>query len=435
MDSNGDDRTDNRADDRTVGRVRAAALAGVRALLLAVVAPAGSIVLFVLAVVSIVLVPLGIGIVTTPWVLAAVRGFADWRRLVAARWCGVRIPPAYRPVPKGANPWGRCFHLLADPAVRRDLLWLPVDMTAGFVTALLPAVLLAYPFEGFALAAGLWRVFTDGTYVGWWYGFVPVGGQLSALGAAALGAALLVTGVHTAPFLLRVHFLLTRSVLASGQGKLAERVRVLTETRRDAVDTSAAELRRIERDLHDGAQARLVAMGMDLGTIDALIEKDPAKARQLLAQARRSSAEALTELRDLVRGIHPPVLAERGLGDAVRALALRMPIGTEVDVALTGRLGAPVESAAYFAVSEVLTNAVKHSGAERIWVDVHHAPVHGGMLRVTVTDDGRGGATVGGGSGLSGVERRLGTFDGVLAVSSPVGGPTMVTMEIPCELS
>ncbi|MFH8465857.1 sensor histidine kinase [Streptomyces sp. NPDC017991] len=436
MDTNGDrgDHGDH-GENMAGGRARTAALDGVRALLLAVVATAGSIVLFVLSVVSIVLVPLGIGIVTTPWILAAVRGFADWRRLLAAQWGGVRIPPAYRPVPKDANPWGRCFHLLGDPAVRRDLLWLPVDMTAGFVTALLPAALLVYPFEGFALAAGLWRVFTDGTYVGWWYGFVPVGGQLSALAAGALGAALLVVGLYTIPFLLRVHFLLTRSVLASGQGELAQRVRVLTETRRDAVDTSAAELRRIERDLHDGAQARLVAMGMDLGTIEALIEKDPAKARQLVAQARRSSAEALTELRDLVRGIHPPVLAERGLGDAVRALALRMPVATEVGVDLPGSLGAPVESAAYFAVSEVLTNAVKHSGAERVWIDLHHTPEHGGMLRISVTDDGRGGAVTGTGSGLSGVERRLGTFDGVLAVSSPAGGPTMVTMEIPCELS
>ncbi|MEV0224244.1 sensor domain-containing protein [Streptomyces sp. NPDC050704] len=429
---------DIRTDIRT--RTRAFVLAGARALLLSVLVPAGSITLFVLTIVSLVLVPVGIGIVTTPWVLAGVRGLANLRRLLAAEWSGVRIPPAYRPVPKGANLWTRCFHLLRDPATWRDLMWLPVDMTAGFVTALLPALLLLYPFEGFALGAGLWRVFTDGTRVGWWYGFVPVGGQGTALAAAALGAALLVAGYYTAPFLLRVHFLLTRSVLASGQGELAERVRVLTETRRDAVDTSAAELRRIERDLHDGAQARLVAMGMDLGTIEALIEKDPAKARQLLAQARKSSADALTELRDLVRGIHPPVLAERGLGDAVRALALRMPIGTEVDVDLPGRLGEPVEAAAYFAVSEILTNAVKHSGADRIWVDMHHtgepgSRQDGGMLRIAVTDNGTGGAAIGAGSGLSGVKRRLGTFDGILAVSSPAGGPTMVTMEIPCELS
>jgi signal transduction histidine kinase len=213
---------------------------------------------------------------------------------------------------------------------------------------------------------------------------------------------------------------------------LAARVQRLTETRHDAVDTSAAELRRIERDLHDGAQARLVAMGMSLGTVEALIEKDPAKAKELLAAARTNSAAALAELRDLVRGIHPPVLAERGLGDAVRALALRMPMPVEVNVDLPGRAEEPVESAAYFAISEVLTNAAKHSGAERMWLDVHH---EGGMLRVAVTDNGRGGAEIQEGGGLSGVERRLGTFDGVLAVSSPTGGPTMVTMEIPCTLS
>ncbi|GAA3236948.1 hypothetical protein GCM10020256_56090 [Streptomyces thermocoprophilus] len=229
-----------------------------------------------------------------------------------------------------------------------------------------------------------------------------------------------------------MHFTLTRALLIPSPAELAERVKVLTETRRDAVDTSAAELRRIERDLHDGAQARLVAMGMDLGTVEMLLDKDPEQAKKLLAQARRNSAEALNELRDLVRGIHPPVLAERGLGDAVRALALRLPVETEVTVELPGRADAPVESAAYFAVSEILTNAVKHSGADRIWVDVHHT---GDRLRIAVTDNGTGGAVVQPGSGLAGIERRLGTFDGVLAVSSPAGGPTMVTVEIPCALS
>ncbi|MEW1679734.1 sensor domain-containing protein [Streptomyces sp. NPDC093594] len=403
-------------------------LAAVRGLALALVSLPGAVVCFVAAVVSVCLIPIGVGIVTTPYVLKAVRAFADRRRVLAAEWGGVRIPPSYRPLPKDANPWARTFGMLSDPATWRDLLWLPVDMTAGFVTALLPPALVVYPLEGFAVAAGLWRVLPDP----WWYGFVPVSGQVSALGAAALALALLAVGHFTAARLLRVHFLLTRAVLGSGGRELAERVRVLTETRRDAVDTSAAELRRIERDLHDGAQARLVAVGMDLGTVEALIEKDPGQARELLARTRQSSAEALTELRDLVRGIHPPVLAERGLGDAVRALALRLPVATEVDVTLPGRADAPVESAAYFAVSEVLANAVKHSGADRIWVDLHHADGH---LRVTVTDNGRGGAVIGGGSGLAGVERRLGTFDGVLAVSSPAGGPTLVTMEIPCVLS
>ncbi|MFD8569614.1 sensor domain-containing protein [Streptomyces sp. NPDC059639] len=412
-------------------------MAGVRGLVLAAVGLAGSIVLFVLSLVSVVLIVVGIGAFTTPWILTLVRHWANWRRLVAAEWCGVRIPATYRPFPEDlrGGPVGqveRCRLMLGDPATWRDLRWLPVDMTAGFVTALLPAALVLYPVEGYALAAGLWRVFTDGSRVGWWYGFVPISGEGSALLAAVLATALLATGLYTAPALLKVHFLLTRSVLVPADGELADRVRVLTETRRDAVDTSAAELRRIERDLHDGAQARLVAMGMDLGTIEALIEKDPARAKALLAQARQSSTDALSELRDLVRGIHPPVLAERGLGDAVKALALRLPVAVEVEVEGAGRAEAPVESAAYFAISEALTNAVKHADADRIWVDISHADGH---LRIAVTDNGRGGAVLREGGGLGGVERRLATFDGVLAVSSPAGGPTMVTMEIPCVLS
>lgn len=416
-------------------RARGMVIAALRGLGLSTVLLPGAVLCFTLTLVSISLIPIGVGLVTTPWALKGVRAFADWRRVLAARWGGVRIPSAYRPIPEDANPWARTFGMLGDPATWRDMRWLMVDMSAGYVTALLPAVLVLYPLEGFALAAGLWRVMTGGPYGEYgpyWYGFVPVSDQTSAFGAAALAAVLLVVAHRYAVDAFQLHFRLTRALLAPSQAELAERVRVLTETRRDAVDTSAAELRRIERDLHDGAQARLVAMGMDLSTIEMLIEKDPEQAKQLIAQARKSSVDALAELRDLVRGIHPPVLAERGLGDGVRALALRLPTATEVTVELSGRAEAPVESAAYFAVSEVLTNAVKHSGADRIWVDLHHRD---GMLRVTVTDNGQGGAVIGAGSGLAGVERRLGTFDGVLAVSSPAGGPTMVTMELPCALS
>ncbi|MGW7282995.1 sensor histidine kinase [Streptomyces sp. NPDC054844] len=420
-------KSDDRRTDRTT-RTRGVALSAVRGLALTPISLVGSVLFFCLTIVSVSLVPIGIGLVTTPWVLTGVRAFADWRRLLAAEWGGVRIQRAYRPLPANANPWARTFGMLGDPATWRDFVWLPVDMTAGTVTALLAFVLPLYPLEGFAIAAGLWRVLPDG----YWYGFVRVTDQTSAFYAAGLGAVLLLVTLWLTPRMLHAHFRLTGAVLGSGQGQLAERVRVLTETRRDAVDTSAAELRRIERDLHDGAQARLVAMGMDLGTIEALLEKNPEKARELLAQARQSSADALTELRELVRGIHPPVLAERGLGDAVRALALRLPVTVEVEVDLPGRAEAPVESAGYFAVSEILTNAVKHSGADRIWIDMHHTE---GYLRVAVTDNGKGGAVIGAGSGLAGVERRLGTFDGVLAVSSPAGGPTMVTMEIPCALS
>ncbi|KUO13196.1 sensor histidine kinase [Streptomyces sp. DSM 15324] len=431
---------------RRGSRTREMALAAVRGLVLALAVWPWTVVVYCLALVSLALIPVGVGLVTTPWVMAAARALADNRRELAQRWCGIHIPSAYRPLPATANPVRRTHALLRDTATWRDLRWLMADTVAGLVTVLLPVVLVVYPLEGLALAAGLWRVVSDGSdgpywyadgsdgHGPYWYAFVPVHDQATAIGAGALAVLLLVVADRFAVSALGVHFRMTRALLAPGQAELAERVKVLTDTRRDAVDTSAAELRRIERDLHDGAQARLVAMGMDLGTIEMLLDKDPEKARQLLAQTRQSSAEALAELRDLVRGIHPPVLAERGLGDAVRALALRLPVPTEVAVDVSGRAEAPVESAAYFAVSEILTNAVKHSGADRIWADLHHAE---GRLRISVTDNGRGGAVIGAGSGsgLAGVERRLGTFDGVLAVSSPAGGPTMVTMEIPCALS
>ncbi|MFB6652774.1 sensor histidine kinase [Streptomyces microflavus] len=416
-------------------RIRPPMLAAGRGLVLSVYGLAVSIVLFVLAVVSIAFVLLGIGVFTTPVVLQAVRRHANQRRFWAADWSGVRIAAPYRPFPPDlrggiTGQVERTTLLLKDPATWRDLQWLLVDMTIGPVMAMLAAALLIYPVEGLVLAAGLWHVFRNDPY---WYGFVPVDSQGTALAALALGVVILAVGLKAAEPLLRLHFLIARPLLApTPEQTLAQRVDRLTETRHEAVDTAASELRRIERDLHDGAQARLVAMGMNLGTIEALIEKDPAQAKKMLAMARESSAEALTELRDLVRGIHPPVLAERGLGDAVRALALRLPVATEVTVELPGRAEASVESAAYFAVSEALTNAVKHAGGDRIWVDLHHG---GGMLRISVTDNGGGGARIGSGSGLSGIERRLGTFDGVLAVSSPAGGPTMVTMELPCALS
>jgi signal transduction histidine kinase len=355
--------------------------------------------------------------------------------VLAEKWSGVRIPDPYQPLlpgPRGGfiGRLERCVLLLKDPTTWRDLRWLLVDMTAGSFLAVLPAVLVVHPLEGFALAAGLWRVVDEDPYR---YAFIPVYGQATALAAGVYALLVLIAGLAYNRALLRVPFVLTRVLLAPRHDqRLALRIEQLTESRHEAVDTSAAELRRIERDLHDGAQARLVAVGMDLGTVEALIEKDPARAKELIGKARLSSAEALAELRDLVRGIHPPVLAERGLGDGVKALALRLPVPVEVDVTLPGRVEAPVESAAYFAISEALANVAKHAAADRVWVDLSYAD---GMLRIAVTDNGCGGATVGTGTGLSGLERRLGRFDGVLAVSSPLGGPTMVTMEIPCALS
>jgi signal transduction histidine kinase len=166
--------------------------------------------------------------------------------------------------------------------------------------------------------------------------------------------------------------------------------------------------------------------------VEALIDHDPAAAKKLLAQAREASRTALHELRDLVRGIHPPVLAERGLPDAIRALALDNPLAVVVQADIPGRADAPVESAAYFAVAEALANATKHADAHRVWIDLRHEE---GTLRISVLDDGCGGADAARGSGLRGIERRLATFDGMFTLSSPLGGPTMVAMELPCVLS
>jgi signal transduction histidine kinase len=211
-----------------------------------------------------------------------------------------------------------------------------------------------------------------------------------------------------------------------------QRVEQLTKSRAAVADTAAADLRRLERDLHDGAQARLVALGMTLRAAEQLFPASPDQAVALVGEARHAAAQALTDLRELVRGVHPPVLADRGLADAVRALALDCPLTVQTSVEVQGRLPAPVETACYFAVAELLTNAAKHSGAREARIDVSHAA---GVLRIEVMDFGLGGADAAGGSGLMGVERRLAAFDGIMTVSSPAGGPTTVVLEVPCALS
>jgi signal transduction histidine kinase len=263
--------------------------------------------------------------------------------------------------------------------------------------------------------------------------YAAIDRPLVMLAAVECGA-ILALGAWLVPRTIVAH----ARVLAGREAdaELVGRVQQLTETRAVAVDTAATELRRVERDLHDGAQARLVALGMSLRAAERLIPTSPQAAVALVAEARESSSKALTELRDLVRGMYPPVLADRGLADAVQALALDTPVRTETDIDLPGRLELPVESACYFAIAEALTNAVKHSGARMVQIRIRHAgrPAPG-VLRIEVTDNGTGGADPAKGSGLAGVERRLATFDGILAVSSPVGGPTIIVMEIPCALS
>jgi signal transduction histidine kinase len=212
------------------------------------------------------------------------------------------------------------------------------------------------------------------------------------------------------------------------RGRLEERITVLETTRAGAVDQQEAELRRIERDLHDGAQARLVALGMSLGMAEQKLGGDPSGAQALLAEARQATQEALEELRDLARGIHPPVLADRGLEAAVRALADRTPLAVNVVADVDPRPAAPVETAAYFVVAEAIANAGKHADAGHVDIEIRR---RGDELYVEVRDDVRRGANPEGG-GLTALGRRVAALDGTLTVSSPAGGPTTLRAVMPC---
>jgi signal transduction histidine kinase len=309
---------------------------------------------------------------------------------------------------------------------------------AAAVTASLVLVFRSRVWAATVAAAGLLVLGGYGLLIasfwpsvpGFVYGLQPLDSTGAPLGGALQGTALLGLGLWLAPRITREHR--ASLELAERASQLTERVQTLTQTRSNAVDTAAAELRRIERDLHDGAQARLVALGMSLRAAERLFTSNPAAALALVAEARESSSLALTELRDLVRGIYPPVLADRGLGDAIKALALDTPLPVTFDVDLPGPVELPVASAVYFSVAEALANVVKHAEARSVHIGLSH---RGGMLRAEVTDNGAGGADAAGGTGLAGVERRLATFDGILAVSSPPGGPTIVVIEVPCASS
>ncbi|MFG2621393.1 sensor domain-containing protein [Streptomyces sp. NPDC048507] len=385
--------------------------------------------------------------------------FVTLYRRLAGAWVGVRIPVPYlaapEPVRRGADgyyQYGRRLyrapylvrqlqlmrHTLTDPAVWRDLVWLVVNPAAAALLLLAPLAVVGFSLFGLVVP-GVLDPLTGGSgpYT-FWDGALrglPAARALAGVPWAAVpvGAALAAAASWAAPYALRAHARFALLLLRpTRHAQLARRVQRLTETRADATGVQAAELRRIERDLHDGAQVSLVAIGMTLRVVERRLGDGAPELRELVAEARRQSSTALAQLRDLVRGIHPPVLAERGVGDAVRAVALDCPLDVEVTVDVPGRPEAPVEACAYFAVCEVLANAAKHSGASRVGIDLRHSD---GVLRMTVTDDGRGGADPAGGTGLQGVRRRLGTFDGDLFVSSPVGGPTIVTMELPCVLS
>jgi signal transduction histidine kinase len=341
-----------------------------------------------------------------------------------------RLESAYRST-SGLGPLRRLATWARDPARWRDLLGLFLGFTVGLVVPILVITFFAgwlfyvvYPF--------LWWVTPRGVF-DLALGAFTVDTLAESFLLWAASAVFFALWWWTTGPLVRARAALDRAVFCRSRAEeLQERVQVLTETRAEQVDHSAAELRRIERDLHDGAQARLVALSMSLGMADSLMESDPEAAQRMIADARSTSKAALGELRSVVRGIHPPVLADRGLAGAVEALSLDMAVPVRLDVALDGRPPAPVESAVYFAVAECLANIGKHAGARNAWISLRHS---GGRLHVVVGDDGRGGADPDTGTGMRGVMRRLSAFDGTMRVSSPAGGPTIVTLEVPCALS
>ncbi|MEW2413443.1 sensor domain-containing protein [Streptomyces sp. NPDC046866] len=233
------------------------------------------------------------------------------------------------------------------------------------------------------------------------------------------------------PYLTRaltnVDRLLVRGLL-SPSDELERRIAELESDRGVVVDTAAADLRRIERDLHDGAQARLVALAMGLGLAKEKLPEDPGAAAAMVDEAHGEVKLALQELRDLARGIHPAVLTDRGLDAALSSVASRCTVPVTVHVDLPERPAAAIEGIAYFTVSELLQNISKHSGARTAGVDVRRS---GNRLLIRVTDDGRGGASPAGGTGMAGLAERLGAVDGVFAVDSPQGRGTVVTAELP----
>ena len=341
-------------------------------------------VLLAFLIVSTALLVIWVGLPLLLAFLAVLRGFAQVHRRLAGRVLGTVIVEPYAPGISGGL-FARLRFRLSDRASWRDLAWLLEVQTIGFALQL--AALIAFPFLP----------------LGWW----------------------------GSPLLLRTDAATTRLLAGPQDTQLQQRIGELESSRADSVDHSAAELRRIERDLHDGAQAQLVALAMNLGLAQELVVRDPTAAAALIGEARDSSTTALAELRSLVRGIHPPVLADRGLTGGISALALAHPRDVEVDVDLDGRPPAPVESAVYFAVAEALTNSAKHAAAQHAWVWMRHDD---GTLTVMVGDDGVGGAQLTPEGGLVGIERRLSAFDGTMSMVSPLGGPTIVTMKVPCEL-
>lgn len=376
------------------------------------------------AVVAVSTIPAAlVGLVILAPTLWAAELFGRAERHRIAAFLGVYIePPAPLTHPQ---PWRRWF-LDANR-------WRATGYAAlsGLWATTIGSVVLTILGAGVALVVGIvvpGLVPTSGVTLLWWT--VPGTTAMWVLWAA--GAVVLVGVPFVAPALSAVDVHLARWLLGADPQRrleaLHDRVDSLTQARDATVDSVEAERRRIERDLHDGPQQRLVSIAMDLGMARDALDRDPDQARALLDQAHSASKEAIVEIRNVARGIAPPILLDRGLDAAVSALAARSSVPVSVDVTAMDRLDPAIEAIAYFCVSEALTNVAKHSGAASASVRLRHDD---GRVVVTVVDDGQGGADPGRGTGLHGLRQRVGAVDGTVSVVSPPGGPTVLTASLP----
>ncbi|MFZ4152000.1 sensor histidine kinase [Streptomyces pseudogriseolus] len=362
----------------------------------------------------------GAGLWLLPSALHTVRAVADRERGRLSGWGPEIVGPA--PLPDGPRA------MLADRAVRREARWVVTHALLGLLLGLVGATLplsaahdLTFPLYWTALPES-----EAASAVGWW----TVRDWPGALAVAATGVALAGVILVGAPALARLQAWPGRRLLGPDPGTdLVLRVAELTATRAAALDAHVAELRRVERALHDGTQNRIVAVTVLLGAARRALARDPKEAAAVLDRAQDVAEQALTELRAVVRGILPPVLADRSLPDALTALAAGCPVPCRVDADVPARCPASVEATAYFAVAEALTNIARHSGAGEARVTVR---TDGGRLHVEVRDDGHGGAGEQGGTGLTGIRRRVEAHDGTLELASPPGGPTTLKVTLPC---
>jgi signal transduction histidine kinase len=364
-------------------------------------------------------VPMLLGVLAVAWVSA----YVERGRILAL--LGIRIPPPAPPAPD-LPLWRR---VLLDFRLWRSLAHLVavgfwgICVGSGVLVLLCVSLALAgLPLYFFLLPDGGVHLPWDAQVEGiWWYLLLTVVGL-----AGLLVLPLLARG------LVAVDVLLARWLLGPAGSeeveRLEARVETLTQTRVATVDSVEVERRRIERDLHDGPQQRLVAIAMDLGMARERMSRDPDGARELLDKAHAASKEAITEMRQVARGIAPPVLTDRGLDAALSALAARSPVPVQVQVDVPVRPAPTLEAIAYFCVSEALTNVAKHSRATSARVDVRIA---GDRLEVHVSDNGIGGADAGRGTGLLGLGDRVRAVDGSIEVTSPAGGPTAVVVRLP----